>query len=181
MSSPSGNNPGVLGRPFGSSRLSGRDLQIFAMHMQGVSNLEIASALSISPQTVSNTINSEFFVSEKRRVYSQTIDKITENAAGTFSPLTIAKANASRMMQLNVEIAETAKDPRVKLQAVHDILDRVLGKPKQRIAIEDEADRLLEKMSESELAAYAATGALPSWAEKGSSNDPDTNNGGTVH
>lgn len=134
------------------------------MHMQGISNTEVASIIGCTPQTVSNTIRSPYFQEAKQKVFSDTVDEITQNIGGRFSPLSIAKANAAQAMQINVEMMLHSKREESRLRACHDILDRVMGKPTQRIAIEDLEDSILERMSESETELYVTQGVVPDWA-----------------
>lgn len=158
---------GTIGRPLGSTTVSGRDLQIFALHMLGKSNIEIAATLGITTQTVSNTINTDYFKAEKSKVFAETIKGIS---SGAYSPLTIAKANAAKMMSLNVQIAETGKSESNRLNAIHDILDRACGKATQRLIVDD-VDSIIERMSNEELALYAEKGEMPEWAKNGFEND----------
>lgn len=168
--SPQGKyGPGQIGRPQGSTTISGRDMQIFGLHMIGKSNIEISVILGITIQTVSNTINTDYFRAQKAKVFAETIKGISN---GEYSPLTIAKANASRMMALNVQIAETGKAEVNRLRAIHDILDRACGKATQRIVVDD-VDSIIERMSNEELALYAEKGEMPEWAKSG--------NDATVH
>lgn len=146
--------------------------------MLGKTNLEIASLLSITPQTVSNTINTQYFQDAKAKVFNDTITEITKNTSGAFSPLTIAKAAAGRLMARNIALAETAKSEQVQAQCIRDVLDRVIGKPTQRIAVEDLTDSIIDRMSEEELEAYCKDGTTPQWAKDAGLKDaPDD----TIH
>lgn len=131
--------------------------------MIGRSNLEIAAILGISAQTVSNTINTDYFRAQKASAFAETVKGIT---SGEYSPLTIAKANAAKMMALNVQIAESGKAESNRLRAIHDILDRACGKATQRVIVDD-VDSIIERMSNEELALYAEKGEMPEWAKNG--------------
>lgn len=147
-----------------ATTLKGRDLQIFSLHMLGKSNLEIAKDLDIHPQTVANTMQTAYFRDAKQKVFADTMDAITKNTAGAFSPLTLAKAAAGRAMQIQVGLMENSKNETIKLNAVHDILDRVMGRPTQKITVEDEVDSIIEKMNDIEMEAYITKGEIPQWA-----------------
>ena len=161
--------------PASPPQLKGRDLQIFSLHMLGKTNLEIAALVGVTAQTVSNTINTPYFQEAKRRVFDETINEITKNASGAFSPLTIAKAAAGRLMARNIALAENAKSEQVQAACIKDVLDRVIGKPTQRIAVEDLTDSIIDRMSDEEMEAYCKDGIIPAWAkDAGLSNGPDT-------
>lgn len=154
--------------------MSGLHLRIFRLHMAGAKNKQIAAELGCSEQTVSNVLNEDFFRQAKQDVVENTIRNLASGSAqiDKFSPLTIAKAVAPRMMQLNMAIAESPKvPPNTRLRAIHDILDRACGKATQRVVVDD-MDSILERCTDQELEVYSKTGQLPEWAD---------NVGGTVH
>jgi orotate phosphoribosyltransferase-like protein len=163
------------GRPVGRAQLSGLHLRIFALHMKGATNKQIALELGCSEQTVSNVLNTDFFKQAKQDVVENTIRNLaagTENAASNFSPMAIAKAVAPRMMQIAIAIAESPTvPPATRLRATDTVLDRVLGKATQRVVV-DALDSILERCSDSEIETYIKTNQLPEWA---------SNVGGTVH
>jgi len=156
--------------------LKGLHLRIFSLHMRGIKNLDIATELGISVQTVSLTLNDPFFLQAKQDVTENTIRNLASGSAVVerFSPLTIAKAVAPRMMQLNMQIAESAKvSPNTRLRAIHDILDRACGKATQRLVVDD-MDSILDRCTDEELEHYSKTGELPDWTSNVSGQ-------GTVH
>lgn len=154
-------------------KISGRDLEIFYRHMMGMANKDIAVDLNLSEGTISQKINSDWFRHEKAKVHAMTVSAIT---SGKYSPLTIARANAVKMMQLNLGIAEGGKIEANRLRAIHDILDRAMGKAVQRSAVVDDPSADFERMTADELDRYAESGELPEWAKDG-----PLGGGGTVH
>ena len=141
------------------NNLSGRDLKVFELHMRGLTNNAIADILNISTQNVSNCLNMPPMLEAREQVFANTIARASSGIA-TESAITIARANAPRMMQLQVQIAERSKSDAVRLKAINDILDRSLGKPMQRMVV-DNMDGILEKMSEVQLETYYKDGILP--------------------
>jgi len=165
----------MAGRPPGKAQIKGQHLRIFALHVQGKKNKEIAAELGCSEQTVSNVLNDDFFKQARVDVVENTIRNLaagTEAVSNQFSPMTIAKAVAPRMMQIAIAIAESPKvPPATRLRATDSVLDRVLGKATQRVVV-DAMDSILEKCSDQEIEVYIKTGQLPEWANSVS---------GTIH
>jgi hypothetical protein len=61
-----------------------------------------------------------------------------------------------------------------EIAAVREILDRLLGKPKQDVALEVEnagMRQAFERMTPAELMSYAETGSLPAWLESEAMSD----------
>jgi len=145
------------------NNLSGRDLKVFELHMRGMKNNDIAAVLGITPVTVSNCLNIAPILEARKQVFDNTITRLSSGVA-VESAITIAKANAPRMMQLQVYLAEHAKSDAVKLQAISGILDRSLGKPMQRVVV-DQMDNLIESMNNEELEQYQKDGTLPEWTD----------------
>lgn len=162
------------GRPVGKPMMHGMHLRIFRLHMAGWKNKQVATELNCTEQTVSNILNEPFFRQAKQDVIENTIRNLASGSITTdkFSPITIAKALAPRMMQLNVAIAENSKvSPNTRLRAIHDVLDRACGKATQRVVVDD-LDSMLERCTDEELEVYSKTGQLPEWT---------SNVSGTVH
>lgn len=156
------------------NNLSGRDLKVFELHMRGFKNREIAVLLNLAEQNVSNCLNIEPIKEARAQVFENTIARLSSGVV-TESAMTIARVNAPRMMQLQVQIAESGRSEAVRLQAINNILDRSLGKPMQRVVI-DKMDEILENMSDSEIETYSKDGILPARFE-----EMNARGGGTVH
>lgn len=141
------------------NNLSGRDLKVFELHMRGLRNKEISDILGITEQCVSNALNIEPIKEAREQVFANTVARLSSGAA-VESAITIAKANAPRLMQMQIYIAENSKSDAHKLSAIRDVLDRSLGKPTQRLVV-DRMDEMLEKMTDPELEAYHKDGTMP--------------------
>lgn len=145
------------------NNLSGRDLKIFELHIRGMKNTEIADLMGVTTVTVSNCLNIEPIKEAREEVFQNTIARLS-NGTVTESATTMARVYAPRAMQMQMQIAERSRSDAVRLKAITDILDRSLGKPTQRVVI-DQMDNILDRMSESELETYHKDGTLPAWAE----------------
>lgn len=139
--------------------LKGQDLAIFNLHMRGAKNKEIASILGITEQTVSACLQMDVMKEAKEEVLEESIKYLSSGVAAE-SAMTIARANAPRLMAMQVQLAMTARSDAIKLRAINDVLDRGMGKPTQRI-INDNMDDILDAMSETELEQYMKTKEIP--------------------
>lgn len=141
------------------NNLSGRDLRIFNLHMRGLKNIEIADLLGITKETVSNCLAMESIKEAKQDVLAKSIEFLSSDES-TESAVTIARANSARLMRRQVQIAESSKSEAVALRAIHDILDRSLGKPTQRVVV-DKMEEIMDSLSAEQLEHYGKTGELP--------------------
>ena len=123
----------------------------------------IAGHLGICTQTVSNCLNTDEVRTAVNEVWKNTVSRLSSGPVSE-SATTMARAAAPRMMQLAIQLAESAKSEAVRLQGISMILDRSHGKPTQRVVV-DKMDEILEKMSPAELEAFHKDGTMPAWAE----------------
>lgn len=138
--------------------LKGRDLEIFYRHVAGMTNNDIASDLGISPQTVSNTINSDWAKNEMALLHARTLDKIAE---GTYSPLVLARAASSEAMAIQVALMRSpVVRPETRARIADSIMDRAGYRPPTRVESLDLND-VFDKMSLEETEEYATSGRLP--------------------
>ena len=151
------------------NNLRGQDLKVFELHMRGLKNLEIAELLQIVPQTVGNILAKPDLIAAREEVFRNSISRLSSGAA-VESAITLARAHAPAMMRLQIQIAQTAKNDATKLKAINDILDRSLGKPTQRVVV-DQMDSILDNMNDEELTAFHKDGTLPDWAANDSGSD----------
>lgn len=138
--------------------IKARDMEILYRHACGMKNKEIAEDLGITPQTVSNTLNTPWARNELAILHARTIDSI---ANGSYSPLALARAYANEALSIQISLM---KSPHVRAQVrariADSILDRAGYKPAQRIENLDLND-VWDKMTPEELDHYAASGELP--------------------
>lgn len=138
--------------------IKGRDLEIFYRHLQGMSNIDIATDLGIVPQTVSNVTSSDWCRNELAQVHARTLEKI---ATGTYSPMALARSYGVAAMKQNIHLMLHSKSDQVKQHGAWDILDRIGLKPAQRMEHVN-MDEIIDNMSADEAEHYAQTGDLPS-------------------
>lgn len=108
-----------------------------------------------NPQGVSKAVR-QFHDSFKGELIRQL------SAPSRFDP----KGKTTRLQAIVGRLLDAAEGG--EIAAVRELLDRLLGKPKQDVSIETENTALqqaFERMSREELTAYAETGMLPKWFE----------------
>lgn len=141
-------------------QLNGMDLQIFSRFIQGkVTQRQIAQDLGISEVTVSSVVNSERFRLAQADVIDYT-EKTLANSINAQAAISLAKGAAPRLMAANIYIAEHGRTEAIKLKAIHDILDRAVGRSTQKI-VHSEEDAFLDDLSEAETLKFAETGEVP--------------------
>lgn len=118
------------------------------LHFQGLSNLEIASQLNVTPQHVSNVLCTP----EAQELLAQ----LQENTLDTILDVqTQAQAIAPLVFEEKVRLALTAKDEKVRTTNCKDILDIAGHMPVRRVVVEtpDRQAERFDKMTIQELQA----------------------------
>lgn len=101
-------------------QLQARQQEIVRLHVLGLKNVEVAEQLNISPQTVSNTINSPL-VQSYLRTLQEGRDVSTKEINTQLNSLRVDAVNAFKdILQDQVE----GVTPSLKMRAATEVLDR---------------------------------------------------------
>jgi hypothetical protein len=118
------------------------------MHLEGMSNKEIADHLGVHPLTISNTLRQpwvqDLMVQEAKKLGRDAVKRLIEESA-------------LKSVEVLIEVRDSDKanlDTRRK--AANDLLDRVYGKPNQPITHREEVN--LDSLSDEELAKIVTSG-----------------------
>ena len=128
------------------ARENPRDRRICELSTQGYTNKEIATAMEMSVQAVSNILRQPF-----SRKYM--IERVQQSANAEIKAA-LEKA-APEAVQRVIELAETARGTELGFKADQALLDRYMGKATQPLSVEPKD---FDKLSDAELEKISAGG-----------------------